>query len=593
MNTEDKISRLRELMDKDGLHAYIIPTADPHQSEYVADHWQIRKWLTGFTGSAGTALLTRDAALLWTDSRYWIQASRQLGNSGFQLMKQGDPETPSYSKWLLENLNPNDRTGIDGRLFSADAVETLRQDLAPKQIALETDRDLFRDVWPDRPAMPASDAFDFPVAFAGAGRKEKLARIQNELKKNHTDVHIITALDDIAWIFNLRGTDIVRSPVNLAFAAVYTDRAVLFIHPEKLSPELSAALEKDGIQIQGYGRFMDYLRTIPPEKTVLLHKKSVNHTVFSLLEERCLVVDSPSSPAGTLKAVKNPVEINHIKDTMVKDGVAVTCFLHWIETRHGCESITELSAGQKIRALREGHEHFIDNSFNPIMAFRDHSPICHYSADPSTDIPVNGNGMFLADTGGNYLTGTTDITRTVYLGTPPREAVTDYTLVLKGHIAVARAVFPKGTRGYQLDTLARQHMWKNGMNFGHGTGHGVGFFLNVHEGPASISPHPIDTELVPGMLLTNEPGIYREGQYGIRIENMILVTDDVKTGFGQFLSFDNLTLCHYETALMDMALLDGDEVRWINEYHDRVYTALAPRLDTDVRNWLRKKTAPL
>ncbi|THB78841.1 MAG: aminopeptidase P family protein [Desulfobacteraceae bacterium] len=592
MKTDEKVKMLRSMMTQEGIHACIIPTADPHQSEYIAPHWQARQWLSGFSGSAGTAVVTLKTALLWTDSRYYIQAAAEIRESEFELMKQGQPKVPTISKWLLDHLNTGDVVGIDGQMFSHDFVKTLKTDLEAKPVILDPGIDLLDRIWMDRPELPGSEAFELKSVYAGQTREHKLEKIREKLRDNHANLCIMTALDEIAWTFNLRGSDIPFSPVNIAYAMIDLDRATLFIDPAKLPATVSQSLEKEGITLKGYTDFKDSFHQARETDIALAHSKHTNHQIYSIAKERCRIIDKPS-PAGELKAVKSQDEMTHIRNTMVKDGLAVTRFLHWVETRFRDESITELSAGDKMLELRQQQPQFIENSFSPIMAFQEHSPICHYSADKTSDKPIKGTGMFLTDSGGNYLTGTTDITRTIHLGPPPEDAVRDYTLVLKGHIAVARAMFPKGTKGFQIDTLARHPMWERGINFGHGTGHGVGFFLNVHEGPASISPNPIDKELKPGMVLTNEPGIYREGQYGIRIENMILVQEDMETEFGRFLSFENLTLCHYETALVDRTLLTEDEIRWINTYHERVYERLSPQLETEVQDWLKEKTAPI
>ncbi len=580
-------------MAEEGISACIVPDRDPHLSEYLPDHWQTRRWLTGFTGSAGTAVVTRDKALLWTDSRYFIQAARQIASSEFELMKTGEPGVPTYTKWLTDHLPDNAVVGIDQKLFSAETVHNLEKTFSARQIVLNTRTDHVTRLWTDRPALPDSPAWEFPVAFSGMDRKAKIEQLRCSIKESHADFYIVTGLDDIAWIFNLRGADISHSPVNIAFAVIETQKAHLFINKNKLDSSLILRLESDNVQIHDYDDLVLFLSTRQDKKnTALICEKTVNHAIFSAVEKNCRIINAPSV-ATRLKSVKNEVEIRHLRETMIKDGAAVISFLHWVETCHETGRITEISAGQKIHDFRKQQPEFMEDSFNPIMAFKDHSPVCHYAATAETDYGIKKPGMFLSDTGGHYMSGSTDITRTVYLGDPPDQAIKDYTLVMKGHIALARARFPKGTRGFGLDTLARQAMWRQGINFGHGTGHGVGFFLNIHEGPASISPHPVDSAIKPGMVLTDEPGIYREGRWGIRIENMLLARKDIKTEFGQFLSFETLTLCHYEVALIDKTLMDDDETAWINDYHERVYQTVSPLLDPPVRQWLKTKTRPI
>ena len=588
MNTLEKLDALRARMTACGLSALIVPSGDPHQSEYVADHWQARAWLTGFTGSAGTAVVTRDKALLWTDFRYWIQAESQM--DAFELVKQGEADVPSFNQWLIESLALGERIGVDGRMVSASEAGKWKAGFEEMGLSLDTEGDLISPLWQDRPSMPATKAFVLSDRFAGQPRNEKLAAVRSKLAAHKAPVHLMATLDDIAWTFNLRGADVHTNPVNLAYALITPDTARLFINPDKLDPEVTASLEADGILLEPYEKVEDALKQIPDNTRVCLDPDRVSIHLYEAVNPRAKIVDKPN-PAVALKAIKNRVEIQWLEKTAVKDGRAVVNFLHWLA--HETGAVTEISAAGKMHEFRAAQEDFFDDSFSAIMASADHSAMCHYSATQETDLAVTDRGMFLTDSGGNYLTGTTDITRTVHLGRPTNEERRDYTLVLKGHIAVALSRFPRGTRGYQIDTLSRQFLWQQGMDFGHGTGHGVGFFLCVHEGPARISPHPVDETLKPGMLLTNEPGIYREGSYGIRLENMVLVTEDRKTEFGQFLKFKNLTLCHFERNLIDAGLLTAEERGWVDDYHARVYEALAPGLDADVAEWLKEKTRPL
>ncbi len=587
MTTAEKLAALRVGMKEKGLAALVVPSADPHQSEYVADHWQARAWLTGFTGSAGTAVVTMDKALLWTDFRYWIQAKAQM--DGFELIRQGDKDVPSFDQWLARTLVSGDIIGMDGRMVSAAEQKKYASVFYAAGIGLDTGVDLTSPLWEDRPPMPASKAFVLPVRYAGQTRPEKLAAVRKALEVLQAPFHAMATLDDIAWTFNLRGADVHTNPVNLAYALISPDEARLFISPDKLDDAVRKDLEADGVVLESYEAIDAALAGIPSGERVCLDPDRISIHLYDAVNPEAIIVDK-QNPAVGLKAVKNATEIQWVEKTMVKDGRAVVNFLHWLET--GDDPVTEVSAAEKMREFRSAQADFINDSFDAIMAAEDHSAMCHYKADAESDRPVK-EGMFLTDSGGNYLTGTTDITRTVHLGPAEAQDKTDYTLVLKGHIAVALSRFPEGTRGYQIDTLARQFLWQDGMDFGHGTGHGVGFFLCVHEGPARISPYPVDQALKPGMLLTNEPGLYREGGYGIRLENMILVAEDRETAFGRFLKFNTLTLCHLELDLIERDLLTEEEKAWVDAYHKKVYEALAPGLDEDVRKWLKDKTRAL
>ena len=594
MKTQEKIQALRQLMADKEIAALVIPSADPHQSEYVPEHWQARAWVSGFSGSAGTAVITRDKALVWTDFRYWIQAETQMGDSEFELVRSGDTDVVNFDQWLADTLAPGAVISISGELISTSQVKALKKKWNPRELILETQWDLVADIWKDRPPMPCSKAFDFSCDYAGEDRKKKLSRIREAMAKKGADFYLITALEDIAWLFNLRGRDVETNPVNLAFALVGKKEAHLFIQGEKMGGELGALLKQDGVDCEPYDGLLAALGELPEKAGVLLDPMGVNWNLSNAVPDHCRIIEVKNGPATEFKALKNNVEIAHLRETAVKDGVAMVNFLHWLETAVAQgERVTEIQAAERVKAFRREQEGFVDNSFDSIMAHGAHSAMCHYSPTPETEAVIGADSLFLNDSGGNYLTGTTDITRTLSFGEPTSAQKRDYSLVLKGHIALSCAHFPVGTRGVQLDTLARQPLWQAGMDFGHGTGHGIGFFLCVHEGPARISPHPVDVALKPGMLLSNEPGVYREGEYGIRLENMILVREENETLFGRFLGFENLTLCHFERGLMDLELLDGGEIEWINAYHHRVWKQLSPRLTGEIRDWLREKTRPL
>ncbi|MCP4673239.1 MAG: aminopeptidase P family protein [Desulfobacula sp.] len=591
MNRDEKIYHIRQLMEANHIDAFIILHNDPHQSEYIAGHWQARQWLTGFSGSAGNAVITLEHAILWTDFRYYIQAARQIKGSGFELYKMGEPDVPKFEEYLTDTLKSGDTIGIDGSLLNMDSAKKYKAIFKEKGILLNTNIDFIEPLWKDRTPIPKSKAFSLSKKYAGQSRREKLAKIRDRMEDLGASSHLMATLDDIAWTLNLRGKDIHTNPVNIAFVLILPKSVTLFINPEKIDNGLESKLNQDGIYIADYTDIDDALSNLEDNETILLDPENINYSLFQSINKKCRIIKK-ANPAIALKAVKNKIEISHLEQTAVKDGAAVVNFLFWLENQSENESLSEISTADKLYEFRKKQDLFIDNSFDPIMAFGDHSAMCHYGATQETDAVVN-QGMFLTDSGGNYLTGTTDITRTICMGAPTRQQIKDYTLVLKGHIAVASTLFPKGTKGYQIDTLSRQYLWNQGMDFGHGTGHGVGFFLCVHEGPAKLSPHPIDVKLEKGMVLTNEPGIYREGEYGIRLENMMLVDQSFENDFGTFMEFRNLTYCHFEKNLINRDMLDKKEKNWINAYHATVYEKLLPLLDTDAGLWLKNKTEPL
>ncbi|MBU1345195.1 MAG: aminopeptidase P family protein [Proteobacteria bacterium] len=592
MDTNKKIDQIRQLMKAVNIAAVVIPSNDPHGSEYVAERWQARKWLTGFSGSAGTAVITLEHAILWTDFRYYIQAEKQISGSLFVLFKMGDPKVPTFEKWLTDTLKPGDTIGIDGNMVSMANMKKYETQFKARGLLLDTTIDVVKDLWADRPPRPNSKAFSFSKKYAGKSRGDKIREIREQMAASGASYHLMATLDDIAWTLNLRGQDVHTNPVNIAFVLMGQDKVFLFIGKEKITDSLSKELSKDDIDIVEYKDITAALSKFGDHKTILVDPENVNCRLYQAIHKTCNIVEKPN-PAIALKTIKNDVEIAHLRQTSVKDGAAIVNFLFWLEHHNEEDPVTELTAAQKLYGFRKEQALFVDNSFDPIMAFGDHSAMCHYLPTKETDRIIGKKGMFLTDSGGNYLTGTTDITRTIYQGKPSKQEVTDYTLVLKGHIAVATTLFPKGSKGFQIDTLSRQYLWNQGMDFGHGTGHGVGFFLCVHEGPARISSHPVDVKLEKGMVLTNEPGIYREGAYGIRLENMILVDQAVENEFGTFMKFETLTCCHFERTLIDKNRLSKDEKNWINAYHSWVCEKLSPVLDKDVASWLKDKTRPI
>jgi len=589
MKRDKKIDRIRQLMKSRNIAALIVPSADPHQSEYIAEHWRVIEWLTGFSGSAGTVVITHDRAVLWTDFRYYIQAENQISGTVFELYRMGEPGVPGFEKYLAGALKPGDTVGIDGKLLSMNLKKKYETMLEKKAIELNSDIDFIDAVWKDRPQLPDSEAFSFSKAYAGVSRVEKISRIRAEMDDLNASYHLISTLDDIAWTLNLRGSDVHTNPVNIAFVLISPEKVVLFIKREKIIDRLETDLQQSGVEIAEYECIYDALSHIEESSSILVDPENINCRLYHSINKTCRIVEK-TNPSIAFKAVKNSVEIDHLRNTAVKDGAAVENFLFWLETESRSGKLTEMSAADKLYEFRKDQDLFIANSFDPIMAYGEHSAMCHYSADSETDAVIGSHGMFLTDSGGNYLTGTTDITRTICRGRPTKQQIEDYTLVLKGHIAVAVALFPEETRGFQLDTLSRQYLWNSGMNFGHGTGHGVGFFLCVHEGPAKLSPHPVDIKLEKGMVLTNEPGVYREDEYGIRLENMILVIKAFENDFGTFMKFENLTYCHFERELIDKSMLLRHEIEWVNTYHAKVYETLYPVLNKEVRLWLKDKT---
>ncbi len=595
MTHKEKLSALRAAMRQQKLDAYILPSSDPHMSEYLPDHWRIMAWLTGFTGSAGTVVVTRDFAGVWTDSRYFIQAEEQLRDSGFSLVKLVVPHTPEWISWLKETLPAGSRAGYDGNLISMLLHRKLFNELGDRGIHTVPDTDLISPLWQDRPPFPPAQAFEHPSAFAGKSVPEKLAAIRRKMREAGAHYALLTALDDIAWTFNLRGKDILYNPVVLAWALVSPDGATLFIRPSKMPGILKDKLQEQGISVKDYDNFFRDIAGIPASKAVLLSPSSTNANIYHTLSGARLILRDPSIPA-LLKSVKDPAESAHIREAMVKDGVALTKFFYWLEQHIGKTRITELTAAAKLESFRAGQEHFMGPSFATISSFGFHGAIVHYTPSPESDLELTVPGIYLLDSGGQYFDGTTDITRTILLGEPTPQQKQDFTLVLKGMIDLARCRFPEGTKGYHLDILARNPLWSAGLNYGHGTGHGVGYFLNVHESPPSVSPrcnNDPGAVLEPGMVLSDEPGLYREGEYGIRIENLVQVVRDRETPFGNFLHFETLTLCYIDRKLIEPSLLSKEEQKWLDHYHEEVFRKLSPRLDEELRKWLKKKTKRL
>ncbi|MCB8964050.1 MAG: aminopeptidase P family protein [Bacteroidales bacterium] len=591
METIDKLSLLRQQMKKKNLQAYIIPHSDPHISEYIPDFWKIREWISGFDGSAGTLAITADSAALWTDSRYFLQAERQLNGSGIELCKLGLPETPDISSWLSMTLKKGSTIGFDGLILSKNMALTFMDCFEKKGFCCNPSIDLVSRIWEDRPELPQGMAFVHPVEFAKISVAEKLGAIRKALLVRDATGYLMCSLDEICWTFNIRGADILYNPVVLSYAYIDDDSATLFIAKDKVDADTVEWLQNEGVAVKDYSKVFKFITKLGKRDVLIVDPAKTNYAIYSQIPEKVKVVESLGL-AAELKARKFPAEIEGIKSAMVQDGIALVSFLHWLDQSVGTIEVTELSIAEKLLEFRSQRHHFVSESFGSIVGYKDHGAIVHYSASPETNYPIERNGFLLIDSGAQYLNGTTDITRTIHLGSPTRDEMVDYTLVLKGMICLASAKFPVGTRGSQLDTLARMALWNHNLNYGHGTGHGVGYFLNVHEGPQQIRPenhHPIEV----GMVMSDEPGLYRPGLHGIRIENLIVCADDETNGYGRFLKFNTLTLCPIDTKPIARDMLCADEIEWLNGYHAMVYDLLSPHFSGEILQWLKTKTNPI
>jgi Xaa-Pro aminopeptidase len=591
-SSSDKLALIRAALKQNSIDACVIPLADPHLGEYIPDHWKMIRWLTGFTGSAGTLVITDSFSGLWTDSRYFLQAEKELTGSGFVLVKPEPFQIPDYAGWLAENISPGSIIALDGRIFSIELFRKLQKRLEGENISFNAECDLVTDLWTDRPPMPSAPALDFPLKFAGKDRSHKIAEVRKEMKKRSADYHLITSIDDIMWLLNIRGADVMFSPLLTSFALAGEKQILLFVDKGKIPPALAGDLDRQGVVTLPYEETAGMLSTLPEGSSILVSPAATSVTLYNSIHAGCRIIEDTSIPAR-LKAIKNKTEIENLSKVMVKDGAALARFFYHVETNIGTVPMTEVSLALQLMEYRAQQKDFLGPSFATITAFNEHAALPHYSPSSDTDSIIGENGILLVDSGGQYMGGTTDITRTIHTGTPSSQQKKDFTLVLKGHINMALAKFPLGTKGYQIDMLAREALWENGLNYGHGTGHGVGYCLNVHEGPQSISPADNKTVIEAGMLISNEPAIYREGEYGIRIENLMICYEDEETEFGQFLRFDTISLCYIDKALIDKSLLDKREIGWINSYHAEVFEKLSPHLNADEKAWLKEKTLEL
>jgi len=589
----ERIAALRAKMKANKLDAYIIPSSDAHQSEYVNAHWKSREWISGFTGSAGLVVITPNHAGLWTDSRYFLQAVTELAGSEVVLHKQGVPHAPEHNAWLRDNLPKNGTIGLDGKLFSIGQVQRMRRVVNSQQIKVVTEYDLIDKVWADRPQLPLNPIFEHKVKFTGKNRTEKLTTIRAEMNLQEVAYHLVTTLDDIAWIFNIRCDDIEFNPLAIAYAVIGLEDAWLFINPAKVPDKLGAKFKQENITVHSYNYIGKFLLSLPKTKKILINPATLSICLSDLLTSG--QIKKGATISTRLKAIKNSTEIGHIRQAMAKDGVALLKMYRWLDQTLDNRTVSEFELAQKLANFRKAQGLYHGESFAAIVGYQGNGAIVHYRPMPDTSAQIKKEGILLLDSGGQYEDGTTDITRTFALGPVTEEQKRNNTLVLKGHIAIANMVFPKGTKGIQLDAFARQPLWQYRLNYGHGTGHGVGFFLNVHEPPQGFSTTISrgNTAFEPGMVTSNEPGFYKQGEYGIRIENLILCVADEANDFGTFYKFEDLTLFPIDKKLINKDLLSIQEIDWLNNYHQKVLTGLVPLVEGEDLKWLEQACSRL
>ena len=593
MTIKQKLNALRILMKEKKIDAYLVPTDDFHGSEYVGDYFKCRKYITGFTGSAGTAIITQDMAGLWTDGRYFIQAADQLRDTTIELFKSGEPGVPTVHQFLNDKLEEGMCLGFDGRTVSAREAEELQELLQEKHITFSVNDDLIGEIWEDRPALSCEPVMELDIRWTGKSRADKIAEIREQMKAKEADTFILTSLDDIAWLLNIRGNDIHCCPVVLSYLVMMENELRLYANAAAFSEEICTNLADDGVKIYPYEDVYSYVQSISSDKKVLLSRANVNSRLVSNIPSEVTILDEPNLTLLP-KAVKNETEMENERIAHIKDGVAVTKFIHWLKKNVTRTTITELSTAEKLYQFRSEQEHFLGESFDPIIAYGTHAAIVHYSATEATDIPLEARGMVLADTGGHYLEGTTDITRTIVLGPVTAKEKKFFTAVLRGNLNLAAAKFKYGCTGLNLDYLARGPLWELGEDYNHGTGHGVGYLLNVHEGPNSFrwknlpgNPAPVLEE---GMITSDEPGYYLENEFGIRHENLVLCKKAEKTSFGQFMCFEPLTMVPFDLEGINPEEMTERERKLLNDYHQKVYTTISPYLDEEEKEWLKQAT---
>lgn len=592
MNRRERLEKLRSLMEREGIDYFVIPTSDPHMSEYVLDRYKSRVYMTGFTGSAGYVVVTQDEALLWADGRYHVQAEKQIEGSDFKLMKWGLEGVDFYDEWLKKNVKPGQTVGFNGEITPYGMYKRLVEKLGDR-INFKFEKDLIGEFWEDRPALPSGKAFILDEEYTGENPTKKLASIREKMEEKGATHLFLATLDDIAYTLNIRGGDDLYTPIVVSYLLIDSHNATLFVDESKIDVSVKGYLQKNGVKIAPYEDVNDALVALDKTDACYISSDKINALQYKLISENSKVIDE-MLPTTMMKAVKNDTEVENERLAHIIDGAAVSRYLYWIKENAGKIEMNEFSAEEKLHEIRAEHESFISESFKTISAYKSNAAMAHYSASSENNSEIKAEGLYLVDSGGQYLEGTTDITRTVTLGSPTAEEIRDYTLTLKGHIDLFLTKFLKGTCGCHLDVMARGAMWKEGIDFKHGTGHGVGYCLGVHEGPMSISRAIINVPLQPGMVISNEPGIYRDGKHGIRIENLVTVTEYKTTQFGQFFGFMNLTLCPYERELIDVSILSDEELEYINEYHKTVFENIQSHMKTEEEKaWLKKATAEI
>ena len=583
----DKLLELRKIMNIKGINHYIITSSDPHQSEYVAEYYKGRAYISGFTGSAGTLLVSEDSAKLWTDGRYFIQAENQLKGTGIDLMKMNEKGYPTLNEWIENNVNENENVGFYGSCYSCNDYKKLLEISRKNKFNIAMEEDLLQQVWENRPSLPSDEIFLHDSKFAVKTASEKIKEVREKMEKLKAENYIISSLDDIAWLFNIRGTDVKFTPVAISYALISKTKAKLYIDINKVNTKVKENLNSEGIEIIDYSLIIDDIKEI--KDSILIDPAKTNARIYSNINPEVKIIEG-TNITTTLKAIKNKVEISNIEKSQVRDGVVMVKFIKWLRENIGKEKITEISSTNKLSALRATAENSKGDSFESIAGYKDHAAMMHYSATEESNYELKEEGLFLLDSGGQYLDGTTDITRTFALGNLTDEEKKNYTLVLKGHIGLAKAKFLKGANGSTLDILARKPLWDEGLDYKCGTGHGVGFFLSVHEGPQGIRPYGNTVTLEPGMIITNEPGVYKEGKYGIRIENTLLVVKDRETESGEFYKFDTISYCPIDLNAVVVDMLTEEEKNWLNNYHKTVFEKLNSYLSKDEVEFLKQET---
>ncbi len=591
---KQRIENIRDLMKEKNIYAYIVPSSDYHQSEYVGDYFKSREFMSGFTGSAGTLIISMDEAGLWTDGRYFIQAEQELKDSGIKLFKMGEEGVPTIEEYLLEKLPKNSTLGFDGRVMSVKEGQSLANKLAFKGINIEYKYDLVNDIWKDRCSLPTEKAFLLGTEYSGESFSDKLSRIRAVMKEKKATTHILASLDDIAWLFNIRGRDVKSNPVVLSYAVISIDSVYLFIDKNKIGKDIRAELSKENVQIKGYEEVYEFIKNIDENEVVLIDTSKVNYAIYNNIPSNVQKIEE-RNPSILFKSIKNEIELKNIRNSHIKDGVAFTKFMYWLKNNIGKIEITEISATQKLEEFRREQDKFIEPSFSTIAAYKDHAAMMHYSATEESNYKLEPRDLFLVDSGGQYFDGTTDITRTIALGPIPENVRKDFTNVVRGMIRLSKAKFLYGCRGYNLDILARGPLWEEGIDYKCGTGHGIGFVLNVHEGPNGFRwkvREDIDDSCIleEGMVTTNEPGVYVENSHGIRIENEIVVRKAEKNEYGQFMDFEVITFAPIDLDAIDESLILKDEKVYLNNYHKQVYDKISPYLNEEEKQWLKTYT---